>query len=66
MSAQVRIRDARPDDVRLIFGWIVELAEYERAAAAAGLDPVATYATWDREPFADGDYAVVIHRRRAH
>jgi GNAT superfamily N-acetyltransferase len=31
VSAQVRIRDARPDDVRLIFGWIVELAEYERA-----------------------------------
>jgi GNAT superfamily N-acetyltransferase len=31
LSAQVRIRDARPDDVRLIFGWIVELAEYERA-----------------------------------
>jgi GNAT superfamily N-acetyltransferase len=31
VSAQVRIRDARPDDVGLIFGWIVELAEYERA-----------------------------------
>ena len=31
MSAQVRIRDARRDDVQLIFGWIVELAEYERA-----------------------------------
>ena len=27
----VRIRDARRDDVALIFGWIVELAEYERA-----------------------------------
>jgi GNAT superfamily N-acetyltransferase len=31
LSAQVRIRDARPDDAPLIFGWIVELAEYERA-----------------------------------
>ena len=31
MSVEVRIRDARPDDVGLIFGWIVELAEYERA-----------------------------------
>jgi GNAT superfamily N-acetyltransferase len=31
LSAQVRIRDARPHDVQLIFGWIVELAEYERA-----------------------------------
>ena len=31
MSVQVRIRDARREDVALIFGWIVELAEYERA-----------------------------------
>jgi GNAT superfamily N-acetyltransferase len=31
LCAQVRIRDARPDDLGLIFGWIVELAEYERA-----------------------------------
>jgi GNAT superfamily N-acetyltransferase len=28
---QVSIREARPDDVGMIFGWIVELAEYERA-----------------------------------
>jgi len=28
---EVRIRDAQRDDVALIFGWIVELAEYERA-----------------------------------
>jgi GNAT superfamily N-acetyltransferase len=31
LSVAVRIREARPDDVELIFGWIVELAEYERA-----------------------------------
>lgn len=31
MSPAVRIRDATPDDIELIFGWIVELAEYERA-----------------------------------
>jgi GNAT superfamily N-acetyltransferase len=31
LSAEVRIRDARPDDVGIIHGWIVELAEYERA-----------------------------------
>jgi GNAT superfamily N-acetyltransferase len=31
VSVQVSIRDARPDDVGLIFGWIVELAEYEQA-----------------------------------
>ena len=28
---ELRIRDARRDDVGLIYGWIVELAEYERA-----------------------------------
>ena len=31
MTVRVRIRDAQRDDVALIFGWIVELAEYERA-----------------------------------
>jgi GNAT superfamily N-acetyltransferase len=31
VNAHVRIRDARPADAQLIFGWIVELAEYERS-----------------------------------
>ena len=31
LSVQVRIREARREDVGLIYGWIVELAEYERA-----------------------------------
>jgi GNAT superfamily N-acetyltransferase len=31
LSAEVEIRDAEPADVELIFAWIVELAEYERA-----------------------------------
>jgi GNAT superfamily N-acetyltransferase len=31
LSAPVRIRDAEPDDVELIFSLIVELADYERA-----------------------------------
>jgi GNAT superfamily N-acetyltransferase len=31
LTVEVSIRDARPDDVGLIFGWIIELAEYERA-----------------------------------
>jgi GNAT superfamily N-acetyltransferase len=31
LSVEVRIRAATRDDVGLIFGWIVELAEYERA-----------------------------------
>lgn len=39
------------------------LADYDRFAAAAGLTLVARWATWDREPFAGGDYAVSVHRR---
>jgi GNAT superfamily N-acetyltransferase len=31
LPEKVSIRDARRDDVGLIFGWIVELAEYEQA-----------------------------------
>ena len=40
-------------------------AEYDRLANAAGLAPVARWATWDREPFTGGDYAVSVHRRPA-
>lgn len=40
----------------------ISLPEYDRLAAAAGLVPVARYATWDREPFTGGDYAVSVHR----
>lgn len=39
------------------------LDDYDRLCAAAGLEPVARWATWDRQPFADGDYAVSVHRR---
>jgi GNAT superfamily N-acetyltransferase len=31
LSVEVKIRPATRDDVGLIFGWVVELAEYERA-----------------------------------
>jgi GNAT superfamily N-acetyltransferase len=31
LNVRLNIRDARPEDVGLIFGWIVELAEYEQA-----------------------------------
>ena len=31
MPVDLSVRDARREDVALIFGWIVELAEYERA-----------------------------------
>lgn len=39
------------------------LADYDRFAELAGLTPVARWATWDREPFTGGDYAVSVHRR---
>lgn len=39
------------------------LAEYDRQCASVGLEPVDRWATWDRRPFADGDYAVSVHRR---
>jgi SAM-dependent methyltransferase len=40
-------------------------AGYDAMASAAGLALVARWATWDRHPFADGDYAVSVHRREA-
>jgi SAM-dependent methyltransferase len=41
----------------------LSLADYDRMCASVGLEPVARWATWDRQPFADGDYAVSTHRR---
>ena len=38
------------------------IEDWDRACAAAGLDLVARYATWSRDPFADDDYAVSVHR----
>ncbi len=53
---------------RLISGFqlgrSVELAAYDQAAAAAGLELEARFSTWDGDPFvAPGDYAVTVHRR---
>ena len=39
------------------------LEGYDQLARAAGLERVARWATWDREPFTGGDYAVSVHRR---
>jgi SAM-dependent methyltransferase len=39
----------------------LQLDEYDRLAEAAGLRLVQRWATWDREPFAPGDYAVSVH-----
>jgi hypothetical protein len=38
------------------------LTEYDRLAEAAGLQLVHRWATWDRQPYEDGDYAVSVHR----
>jgi SAM-dependent methyltransferase len=39
------------------------LADYDAHTAAAGLTLVERFATWDRAPYADGDYAVSVHAR---
>lgn len=44
-------------------GWPT-LAEYDAWCAGVGLELESRWATWDREPFADGDYAVSVHRLR--
>jgi 2-polyprenyl-3-methyl-5-hydroxy-6-metoxy-1,4-benzoquinol methylase len=42
------------------------LADYDRQCREAGLTLDARWATWDRQPFGDGDgYAVSVHRRGA-
>ena len=38
------------------------LTRYDELAAAAGLQPAARWATWDRQPFDGGDYAVSVHQ----
>lgn len=38
------------------------LARYDEVAAAAGLQLVDRWATWDRNPYDGGDYAVSVHR----
>jgi SAM-dependent methyltransferase len=40
-----------------------DLAAYDGWCTAAGLAPAARWATWDREPYAGGDYAVSAHVR---
>jgi SAM-dependent methyltransferase len=42
---------------------LLPLRRYDALAQAAGLEPFARWATWDRAPFAGGDYAVSVHRR---
>jgi SAM-dependent methyltransferase len=42
----------------------LSLIEYDGLADAAGLEPMYRWATWDRQPYAGGDYAVSVHRVR--
>jgi GNAT superfamily N-acetyltransferase len=61
LSAQVRIRDARRGDVQVIFGWIVELAEYERAPEQVrGTPELLEQALFGAEPSAE---AVIAETR---
>ncbi len=39
----------------------LDLATYDAHAAEARLELTERWATWDREPFAGGDYAVSVH-----
>jgi SAM-dependent methyltransferase len=40
------------------------LAEYDAAAAAAGLAPVARWSTWEQAPFTGADYVVAVDSKR--
>jgi SAM-dependent methyltransferase len=42
------------------------LAGYDAAASAAGLTPIARFATWEQAPFVEGgDYVVVVDSKRS-
>lgn len=41
----------------------LDLASYDAMAASVGLGLVQRWSSWEREPFADGNYAVSVHRR---
>jgi 2-polyprenyl-3-methyl-5-hydroxy-6-metoxy-1,4-benzoquinol methylase len=42
----------------------LDLETYDRHASAAGLELVERWSTWDRAPYAGGDYAVSMHAKR--
>jgi SAM-dependent methyltransferase len=41
----------------------LSLQRYDELAEAAGLQRVARWSTWNRDPFTGGDYAVTVHAR---
>jgi SAM-dependent methyltransferase len=61
-------RHVRPDGGALVAGFQLDaggldLATYDRAASEAGLELGERWATWDRQPYDGGGYAVSVHRR---
>lgn len=52
---------------RLVAGFALDrgytLDDYDTHCRAAGLALEARYATWSRDPYTDGEYAVSVHRR---
>jgi GNAT superfamily N-acetyltransferase len=60
LSTAVTIRDARPEDVALIFGWVVELATYERAAdKVTGTESLLREALFGERPSAEAVIAEI-------
>lgn len=67
-AAVVRaLADALVPGGRLVAGFQLgrqlPLARYDQLAADVGLVLEDRWATWQRDPFRDGDYAVSVHRR---
>ena len=63
-----QLRDRLTADGLLVAGFSVRpdrisVEDYDAAAESAGFELVSRWATWDREPFRGGDYAVSVHRR---
>jgi hypothetical protein len=57
-------------DAALVAGFSLKpgclaLDTYDALTREAGLTLVHRWSTWDREPYAGGDYAVSVHRRAA-
>jgi SAM-dependent methyltransferase len=54
-------------DGHLVAGFSLDrgygLTDWDAACTAVGLVLVDRFATWTRDPFTDGDYAVSVHRR---
>ena len=65
-----RLADRLSPTGRLVAGFSIRpgrlpLATYDRLAAAAGLVLESRWATWGRDPYRGGEYAVTVHRRAA-